>query len=575
MVIVRNYGLLEPDNWDQDCQEQLFLMNKFWNQLVEIDRSDRAKYREIIAEDSSVSELETELNSVSEEIAKFSAERKKLRAAKRSKNVDDGLIVERIKALREREKQIRAELKILRADARLEAKPALEALNSARKDAVKQARNASGLWWGNYNAVAESYEQARAKAMKIGVDLRFRRFDGSGRFVNQIQGGVSVSEFMAGNHTVAWIDRSERSVGNRAGKPRPRLFITVYTGRDDEGKMFRRTLSFPIVLHREMPETVNGLPVTIKTLQVTRRRIGFGKFEWSVTITATTDAEVAQHEGTVAAGINLGWKKEGDSLRVATTYDTRGNHEHYRLPAQWMASMDYAESLRGDIDEATNEMFATLLSEHSDSELLSKASRPHYRLIARFAAEREIRPMRNAHLISKRNIMESISTLTAIEALPCYLAWAAAKEREFTGLRTRLLNQRKDIYRNIAVDIAKRYAVIALDNADYAKMARLELANGKENELAQVARANRFRAAPSELRLMIEQAASKHGCKIERVTQQNECASCGRPDKQDTIIWKCGHCGAIYDQDVNLAKVMIRAHLPDDFERSSGEAGAA
>ena len=44
-IIVRQYGLLAPLNWDQDCQEQLWLQNKFWNRLVEIEAQYQEKSR--------------------------------------------------------------------------------------------------------------------------------------------------------------------------------------------------------------------------------------------------------------------------------------------------------------------------------------------------------------------------------------------------------------------------------------------------------------------------------------------------------------------------------------------------
>jgi hypothetical protein len=577
MIIVRNYGLLPPDNWADDCHEQLFLMNKFWNQLVEIERADRARYREILLENQEVAELEARLAEVSGQILELSTERKKLRAAKRSKNIDDGLLVEHIKSLRESERAIKIQLKELRAKAREASKPALDALNAARKEAVKLARNQSGLWWGNYNAVCESYETARAKAMKIGVDLRFKRFDGSGRFVNQIQGGMDVNDFMTGRHTVTWIDPELKPIPGRLGKPCPRLHITAFTGRDENGKHTRRILTFPIILHRPIPETENDQPVRIKTLQVTKKRITAGHYQWSVTITATTDASTPLSTSAVAVGINLGWKREGRNLRVATIYDSNGDSQHYWLPAKWTDDMDYAETLRSDIDEVTNALFAALLALPADTEGLAlsvvegikKAKHPHSGLIARFARELQIRPLIKAHLITKNNVLESIAKLPALEALPCYLAWAKAKEREFCGLRRHLLGQRKDLYRKIASEIACRYSVIAIDNADYAKMARLESKSGEENDLLKIARTNRFRVSPSELRLAIEQAVSKRGGIIERISQQNECAVCGRPDKQDTIIWQCGHCGAVYDQDENMAKLLIRNYLPE--VRDSGK----
>jgi hypothetical protein len=49
--------------------------------------------------------------------------------------------------------------------ARDKLKPKIEALNAARFAEVKAARNASGLWWGNYNAVCASPAAAEFKML--------------------------------------------------------------------------------------------------------------------------------------------------------------------------------------------------------------------------------------------------------------------------------------------------------------------------------------------------------------------------------------------------------------------------
>ena len=43
-VLVRQYGLLPPLDWDQDCQEHLWMQNKLWNALVEIDQTARGRH---------------------------------------------------------------------------------------------------------------------------------------------------------------------------------------------------------------------------------------------------------------------------------------------------------------------------------------------------------------------------------------------------------------------------------------------------------------------------------------------------------------------------------------------------
>ena len=146
MIIVRHYGLLEPDNWGDDCQAQMLLMNSLWNKLVEIERADREKYKSLMSEDPAVAQFEFQLNALDEEIKELKQERKKLRQASRSKKVDDGFLKERIKLLSDEAKEIRPKLKELRAAAREAAKPILDKLYAERTEAVKAARQEMN--WG-------------------------------------------------------------------------------------------------------------------------------------------------------------------------------------------------------------------------------------------------------------------------------------------------------------------------------------------------------------------------------------------------------------------------------------------
>ncbi|MEI2421840.1 hypothetical protein V6O07_16300, partial [Arthrospira platensis SPKY2] len=95
-------------------------------------------------------------------------------------------------------KPLYTQSKSLMAAAREEKKVALKALETGRRAEVKAARQTSGCYWCNYNAVIDSYSTARVRAMKEGGTLRFRRFDGTGRLVNQLQGGASAEELLTG-----------------------------------------------------------------------------------------------------------------------------------------------------------------------------------------------------------------------------------------------------------------------------------------------------------------------------------------------------------------------------------------
>src|SRR2546426_945321 len=50
MIVVRQYGLLPPTDWGEDCHEQLFLMNRLWNRLVEIEQEHIKEYRQLMGQ---------------------------------------------------------------------------------------------------------------------------------------------------------------------------------------------------------------------------------------------------------------------------------------------------------------------------------------------------------------------------------------------------------------------------------------------------------------------------------------------------------------------------------------------
>jgi hypothetical protein len=43
-LLIRKYALGEPLDWAQDCEDELFLMNRLWNRLVEIEQESRTQF---------------------------------------------------------------------------------------------------------------------------------------------------------------------------------------------------------------------------------------------------------------------------------------------------------------------------------------------------------------------------------------------------------------------------------------------------------------------------------------------------------------------------------------------------
>ena len=197
------------------------------------------------------------------------------------------------------------------------------AIEEARLAAVKAARQTSGCYWGNYNAVIVAYDTARRRAMKVGGELRLRRFAGEGRIVNQLMGGASAADIF---------DRVCSQVSIRPATqndwPKRRvhqngyiLTMNVFT-RDRTP----RYVSWPLIMDRPFPVDAN-----ISNVTVTRRRFGPRRDEWRVSFTCAVQVEPMVHAGP-ACGIDVGWRRLNHGLRVAVLVDDEGERDVVVLP---------------------------------------------------------------------------------------------------------------------------------------------------------------------------------------------------------------------------------------------------
>jgi hypothetical protein len=572
-VIVRQYGLLAPMNWGDDCFEHLYLQTKLWNRLVEIERENRAKYRAIVGTDEAVAEIDVRINEVKSRLSDMDIQRKELRKDKRSKHgVHTEPLDEAIKASKSELKELSAQAKEIRTAAKERIKAESTALkdnDDHRKELVKAARNASGLWWGNYNAVCNSYDTARSKAMKEGAELKFHRFNGSGRFTCQIQGGLPTEDLLAGKHSIAQIRLIDGTTFTEAAHKRPPalmlqevgsrrdsrqygiLSITVYTFKDDQGG-HRRTLDFPIILHRPLPENA-----TLKQLVVNRKKVGTD-YRWSVTFTFTGEAEPVNNPSPLSCGINLGWKQVKGGLRIATVQDGHGEPRHIVLPQHIVDRLDYVDGdLKSRIDTATNENFAWILDKWKGDDLpeplaevrtgLRRAKKPHP---AKFA---------KAVFVWREQCPEYMSD-----------AYQEAEKRrkavkrlslEHSHLRDKVLRCRQDFYRVEAKKLAEKYSRIVLDKMDLRKMAALEKSDGTPNELNDKARRLRTIAAVSEFREWLIKQAQKTGTAIDQILIESThtCSACGGVmEPSEGLFWMCRSCGVLVDQDDNAATNLLQ-----------------
>lgn len=573
-VIVRQYGLLTPVNWKKDVDDELWRMNRLWNKLVEIERDNRERYRQIVSASPALADITAQIGALQEEREALILDRNRRRAAVRSKaKANTAEQDTRIKDIKAELAPLYGEAKALAAEARGQQKPQLDSLELQRKEAVKQARQQSGLFWSNYNAVIDAYNSARQKALKEGAELKFRRFGWEGRLVNQIQGGLSVEDLFACKHSQVGI----RLAGESRGRPAGVLYVTAYTGRDAGGKHLRRVVDFPIILHRPIPDgaLIKSVSVNIRRCSPTlvRRPIGLedgaglerGIPEYSVTFTCRAPGE-GNASGTAAAGLNIGWKRVVGGLRVATVAFSDGGLEHLILRGPWIAGVERVKALKSSLDDATNAIHEVLRQalKHlpvwsEDGPRVEGLCETDHRLLSVIKRAPKA-PARAMDTLAWR--LKEVSNMPFVSVLAEQIeVWRKSRKRktlEMDGLRSKLTRQRKDLYRVFAKHLVDRAGAVALDATSYRAAAQVRRPDGEDTDLHQLARTQRVMAAPFELRLAIEQAFMKRGGRVERYAGEiNRCESCGSKNITGELILTCHQCGNRFDVDENAARNLL------------------
>ena len=300
-IVAWQYGLLPPladgeFGWDADCEREMALQVGLWNALVAIEEERRAAERAVlVADDPELAKLQGAFDAI---IARLEAlprrPHSRMTAAERA-----GWSTE-VSELRDQRKAAWAELKPRLAAARRAHAAALKRLADERYQAIAAARNASGLWWGNYNAVCAAFDTALGR-LAPGDRLRRHEWNGDGRLTNQIMGGITAAALLTssqrssaspdadspsaararGGHAqvrIADMPEGHRLLthrAGRAGRPRPgdrppgeRLKLLVATIHS-RGRGSRHMASWPIILHRDFPPDA-----VVKTVAIHRRRVG-------------------------------------------------------------------------------------------------------------------------------------------------------------------------------------------------------------------------------------------------------------------------------------------------------------
>lgn len=568
------YGCLAPLEGAALVDAQMRAARRYYNNLIALERSRRVVYREMRREhcpdfeshEAEVSALSERLSALRDEIKRA---RKEARGRAATKALDD-----EARTLREQLAEARRAFKEARAAAK--ADPALAAdvaaLDERGQVWHRGLRATTTAYWGTYLLEEQSYAQAR----KAAVDPSFRRVRGhervsrtgrgepAGRIGVQLQGGLCVEDLESG------IDARLRLVPNPdARSPRHRL---LYIRVGSEG---RRPVwaVVPLVYHRPLPREAE-----IKWCTVQRRVVGVREV-WECAITyVLASTPMPQRAGTVA--LDLGWRKRPDaSLRAAYWVDDQGAHGEILMPVRVREKLRKARDLREIQDRRFNRAVRWLRSWCAARERAGRLL-PDWLEDARAWLHLTRSHARLRQLVMRWRDARFADDARIFAPLERWLHRSRHLYQWEVDVRRRALAARREVYRLVAADLAKRYGVVVLEKFELTRVKRLPAPEQHDEQAPRAQRAQLQQAAPGLLRDAIRNATMREGgvvAEIDAAGTTAHCHACGGVcewDQSAALHHRCEHCGALWDQDENASRNLLARWTRERLSAAKTPAGA-
>jgi hypothetical protein len=521
------YGSLPPSYWPREAEDEIVEQQTFWNQLVAIEHAYQASKRALWASlDPRIAADQHRESALAALLNDLYSEAKAIRKDARAR-VETPEISARIDVAKTKQHEIWSRLKTVRA-ATLRAHPqAFDDLNQERHEQLTAARRQTPLWWGNYNAVEASFDAA-TRWLGPGENLRAREgLQPRGRLTNQIQGGLRWSDFVTLGHAQVRLGPAPGLTNGRQRRQWRVLSLTVRTNPDKRRSDpdYRVMVTLPVCLHRPIPDDA-----IIKTVIVTRERrflwphLGddephLNHWKWHV-VFVVVEPETETQLG-IVAGVDIGWRKLQDGIRVATICGADGSRRHYIVPLTWIDDRQRQAERLG------------ILRKNFNSQLTARpdlVNSEHPRVSDLVKASWQVGD-------------------------PALDEWRRNDRRERYSVNnriTRLNRQRQHLYRIWAKEIAERFGTVAIDGDGIKEMA--------ETKMPRPMARQRTLCAVAELVTEISRAVKAGGGTVLKVKGRStqRCHRCGhinnltRQQRLD-LIWRCRGCGQSWDQDINAA----------------------
>ena len=553
-TVVYRYGCPYWADLDEDGLTQLWLANRLWNALVEIEHAHEDAKAAIWRRDQACAAAMDDLAAIDAEAgviaeqARADRQRDRTTVPREERSAVYG-------AVHARRKGAKAVLDA----ARDVAGPSLrDAFAGAKRDRSAAVKNLYGVFvqggrlgWASFNDVTR--RRFPLAVAKVAADreaghpaqLRFSRFDGTGTLTVQVmrQAGDlprTVPALNSGQHPRSGVMRLEpwqdpSAAGRRPGGAERHGTLNLAIGRSRALGPLR--LEVPVVLDRWMPADAD-----ITEVKVTRRRTG-GHARLSVAVVCQVPVPVPVAEGPAVA-VRLSWKSAGDgwltvahigsavplppvpdSLAGIVRVSPGGCSAEVLHSPEWrrlLARDDAIRSVRDENMDVIRDAAAEAMKASPElCEAITGRRAAAWRAAARDGEPPEVTAAHVARWRSPRRMAWLARDWPPGDPLAGPLEQWRARDAHLHDFeaheRAQVLARRKDAWRCVAAWLCSSAGSLVVDGLGLAGIKEAPDAPDEDPEMARAGRRQMHSAAPGEFREAVLAAAKARGADVTEV----------------------------------------------------------
>lgn len=559
---VYQYGAVPIDTFPEEGVQELLRANKLWNNLVEFNRDHRKAYDQARSDaDAEYASLLESLEKLNQKIDSAYDNKRNARMKAGTKDAAHPLIEKanaKIRDLKTKKKELWEPLKKARknADKKIDKKAFNDSFR-VETNKLQRVENTDGLNSCTANLVADYFLTARDRTFKDPkAKLQRHRFYGTGFFYYRFRRKKSNIDGVNFNDLFIENENDQRpfvflSADKSRSKPRLRLRIKVAGGAKASGKTY---MQFDVILHRPAPESAQ-----IQNGKVVRKRVG-DKFSYTVSFTMRIPENGTARLKKRAIGIDIGFRQSGKKIRAAAiaSSDPEDPVEYIYVSQTFLKRIEHIDALKSKLDENANALSKIIKPLLNKGSVLHEEHKKYkfVKKIADFPLNRNF-PFELAYKLSSWVVKHGKGELPVEVEQEAVKWWKknSLAYREHHNLRNKAYLERKAQYRDIASGLVKKKQPIGIEQIDLSVFAETK---DKDNKLGNIARANRFLVAPSELLNAVKNAGQREGIPVLEVRAKNTsktCSSCGHIHKElgAESNWTCPGCKVEHDRDHNVA----------------------